>query len=207
MPAGTARIAPGRGSAPGDALMDADPPGVAVGNSPANDRPATIGEVEACIPALRRYAAVLVRHQQDQDDLVHDCLVRALDRWHTRRDDGSLRAWLFAILHNLFLSQQRKRKLRGGLPPIDAVVDEKYRLSADQERHVEFRDVVQALDRLPEEQRSVLVLIAVEDLSYAEAAQVLDIPIGTVMSRLSRGRERLRAMMEGKPQPEAVRAE
>jgi RNA polymerase sigma-70 factor (ECF subfamily) len=134
---------------------------------------------------------------------VHDCLVRALDRWHTRREDTSLKSWLFAIMHNLFVSRQRKRKIE--VMPIDAVVDEKYRILADQERYLEFRDVVQALDRLPVEQRSVLVLIAVEDLSYAEAAQVLNIPIGIVMSRLSRGRERLRLLMKSDAQSEAVR--
>jgi len=186
--------------------MNAEPPGDPVGVSQVDGRPVTIGVVEACIPALRRYAAVLARNHQDQDDLVHDCLVRALDRWHTRREDASLRSWLFAIMHNLFVSHQRKRKLRGEVTSIDAAPDDRYRVSADQERYLEFCDVFQALDRLPEEQRSVLVLIAVEDLSYAEAAQVLDIPIGTVMSRLSRGRERLRAMMEGHAQPESVRA-
>ena len=167
--------------------------------------PVTLGVVEECIPALRRYAAVLLRNPQDQDDLVHDCLVRALDRWHTRREDASLRSWLFSIMHNLFVSYQRKKKLRREVTSIDAAPDERYRISANQERYLEFRDVSQALDRLPEEQRSVLVLIAVEDLSYAETAQALDIPIGTVMSRLSRGRERLRAMMEGNAQPKAVR--
>jgi RNA polymerase sigma-70 factor (ECF subfamily) len=196
-----AQLAEGQG-----ARMSAEPPGDRTGTSRVDGPPVTLGVIEACIPALRRYAAVLTRNRQDQDDLVHDCLVRALDRWHTRREDASIRSWLFAIMHNLFVSHQRKKKLRGEVAPIDAVPDERYRISADQERYVEFRDVFQALDRLPEEQRSVLVLIAVEDMSYAEAAQVLDIPIGTVMSRLSRGRERLRAMMEGNAQPEAVRA-
>jgi len=180
---------------------------------PLNDPKATsqvdgatgmVGLIDACIPALRRYAAVLARNPQDQDDLVHDCLVRALDRWHTRRDDASLRSWLFAIMHNLFVSRLRKRKIE--VTPIDSEPERKYRISANQERYLEFGDVLQALDRLPEEQRSVLVLIAVEDLSYAEAAQVLNIPIGTVMSRLSRGRERLRVMLEGDARSEAVRA-
>jgi RNA polymerase sigma factor (sigma-70 family) len=184
--------------------MNAEPPGDPAGPSHVDGLPGTVGLVDACIPALRRYAAVLARNRQDQDDLVHDCLVRAFDRWHTRREDASLRSWLFAIMHNLFVSRQRKRKIE--VTPIDAVPAEKYRISANQERYLEFRDVVQALDRLPEEQRSVLVLIAVEDLSYAEAAQVLNIPIGTVMSRLSRGRERLRSMMESDAKSEAVRA-
>jgi RNA polymerase sigma factor (sigma-70 family) len=184
--------------------MNAEAPGDPTGTSRADGPPGTVGLVDACIPALRRYAAVLARNPQDRDDLVHDCLVRALDRWHTRRDDASLRSWLFAIMHNLFVSRQRKRKIE--VSPIDAVPEEKYRISADQERYLEFRDVLQALDRLPEEQRSVLVLIAVEDLSYAEAAQVLNIPIGTVMSRLSRGRERLRVVLESDARTEAARA-
>ena len=103
--------------------------------------------------------------------------------WYVR-STASLRSWLFAIMHNLFVSQLRKKKLGGEVTPIDTVRDERYRIAADQERYVEIRDVFQALKCLPEEQRSVLVLISVEDLSYAEAAQVLEIPVGTVMSRL-----------------------
>jgi len=184
--------------------MNAGPLGDPKATSQVDGAPGMVGLINACIPALRRYAAVLVRNPQDQDDLVHDCLVRALDRWHTRRDDTSLRSWLFAIMHNIFVSRVRKRKIE--LTPIDSMPDQRYRISANQEWNLEFGDILQALDRLPEEQRSVLVLIAVEDLSYAETAQVLNIPIGTVMSRLSRGRERLRAMLESDPQPNAVRA-
>ena len=146
--------------------------------------PVTLGVVEECIPALRRYAAVLLLNPQDQDALVHDCLVRALDHRHTRREDASLRSWLFAIMHNLLVRQLRKKKLGGEVTPIDTVRDERYRIAADQERYVEIRDVFQAPKCLPEEQRSALVLISVEDLAYAEAAQVLEIPVGTLMSRL-----------------------
>src|SRR4051812_50118906 len=83
--------------------------------------------IEGCIPALRRYAAALLRNREDADDLVHDCLVRALDKLHTRRDEADVRAWLFAIMHNLFISQLRRAKARpagepsGGLikpPPV-----------------------------------------------------------------------------------------
>jgi len=105
--------------------------------------PVTLGVVEECIPALRRYAAVLLLNPQDQDALVHDCLVRALDRWHTRWEDASLRSWLFAIMHNLFVSQLRKKKLGGEVTPIDTVRDERYRIAADQELYVEIRDVFQ----------------------------------------------------------------
>ena len=125
--------------------MNAEPPGDPTGTSQVDGPPETVALVDACIPGLRRYAAVLARDRQDQDDLVHDCLVRALDRWHTRRENTSLRSWLFAIMHNLFVSRQRRRNIE--VTPIDSVPEEKYRISADQERYLEFRDVVQALDR------------------------------------------------------------
>jgi RNA polymerase sigma factor (sigma-70 family) len=153
--------------------------------------------IEACIPALRRYAMALLRNREDADDLVHDCLVRALDKLHTRRDDADVRAWLFAIMHNLFVSQLRRRKIRPAGEPLDETHMATLSLRPDQESNLHFRDLVAALNHLPVEQRSVLLLVSVEDLSYAEAASVLGIPIGTVMSRLARGRERLRQMTEG----------
>jgi RNA polymerase sigma factor (sigma-70 family) len=171
---------------------------------PAADEPAPFSGLEACIPSLRRYAAVLVRGKDEQEDLVHDCLVRALDRWHTRRDESRLRAWLFAIMYNLFASRYRQRRTRDRLVAGLGASEE---LSLqDQDDRLAIREVAEALQRLPEEQRSVLMLIAVEDLSYAEVAHVLDIPIGTVMSRLSRGRERLRSMMDDSACAKLVRA-
>ena len=156
-----------------------------------------LSHIEACIPALRRYATALLRNREDADDLVHDCLVRALDKLHTRRDDADVRAWLFAIMHNLFISQLRRQKSRPAGEPMDESHEAAVTLRPDQETNLHFRDLVEALNRLPVEQRSVLLLVSVEDLSYAEAASVLGIPIGTVMSRLARGRERLRQMTEG----------
>ncbi len=156
-----------------------------------------LSHIEACLPALRRYATALLRNREDADDLVHDCLVRALDKLHTRRDDADVRAWLFAIMHNLFVSQLRHRKSRPAGEPLNESHEATLTQRADQEANLHFRDLVAALDRLPVEQRSVLLLVSVEDLSYAEAASVLGIPIGTVMSRLARGRERLRQMTEG----------
>ncbi len=165
------------------------------------EMPGTLELMESCIPALRRYASALLRDRQDVDDLVHDCLVRALDQMHTRREDADIRAWLFSIMHNLFVSRLRKKRVRGHIVPIEDMSDAVLGVRAVQEDHVHTRDVIRVLGRLPEEQRSVLLLVTVEDLSYAQVAQVLGIPIGTVMSRLSRARDRLRELMDDAPRP------
>jgi RNA polymerase sigma factor (sigma-70 family) len=155
--------------------------------------------LEQQIPALRRYAYALVRQHDEADDLVQDCLERALSHWYLRRFDGNLRAWLFAILRNRFISLYRSRARRG----THVAIDEAMGLSepAEQEAGVEARDALAALDQLSEEHKSILLLIGVEDLSYEEAAQVLDIPIGTVMSRLSRARQRLRTILDSSQAP------
>jgi RNA polymerase sigma factor (sigma-70 family) len=153
-------------------------------------------QVEPLIPALRRYARALVRNRATADDLVQDCLERAVRRWHQHRD-GEVRAWLFAILHNLAVDQFRKVALRGRHVAIDATNENDFSEAAAQEHRLICQDVMNKLARLPEEQRAVLLLVAVEDLSYADAAKVLDIPVGTVMSRLSRARERLQQEIEG----------
>ena len=152
--------------------------------------------IEACIPALRRYAGALLRNREDADDLVHDCLVRALDKLHTRREEADVRAWLFAIMHNLFISQLRRAKTRPGGESLDESHEASMSMAPDQETSLHVRDVIDGLSRLPVEQRTVILLVTVEDLSYAETAQVLGVPIGTVMSRLARGRERLRQLLE-----------
>jgi RNA polymerase sigma-70 factor, ECF subfamily len=152
-------------------------------------------ELEACIPALRRYARALLQNRQDADDLVHDCLVRALDKLRTRRDGGNMRAWLFAIMHNVFVSQRRRSRHQLAKPRQEPTVD--INDEPGQESTVLFREVVHEFYKLPEDQRQVMLLVSVEDLSYAEAARVLAIPIGTVMSRLSRGRQRLRQVSQG----------
>jgi RNA polymerase sigma factor (sigma-70 family) len=152
--------------------------------------------IEACVPDLRRYAFSLVRSRPEADDLVHDCLVRALERWDTRHDDLNPRPWLFAIMHNLFASQRRRARVRGHIIAFAATSSDSHSIPPAQEHQVELREAVRALDALPEEQRNVLILVTIADLSYAEVAEVLGVPIGTVMSRLSRGRERLRQLLE-----------
>ncbi|MGE4045369.1 MAG: sigma-70 family RNA polymerase sigma factor [Acetobacteraceae bacterium] len=151
-----------------------------------------IDRIEQCIPALRRYAWTLLRNRDEADDLVHDCLVRALDKLHTRRGDADVRAWLFTIMHNLFVSQHRRRTARPATESLDDGHDAAASLKPSQDDGLLWRDMLRGLERLPEEQRSVVLLISVEDLSYAETAAVLGVPVGTVMSRLARGRERLR---------------
>jgi RNA polymerase sigma-70 factor (ECF subfamily) len=151
--------------------------------------------IEPLIPALRRYAYALLHDHTAADDLVQDTLERALLHWSSRRSDGDLRAWLFAILRNLHVSRHRQALHRGTVVDIDE--DELPETAAGQDIVLETRDVLMALDQLPEEQKSLLLLVGVEDFSYEEAARVLDVPIGTVMSRLSRARRRLRSIVDG----------
>jgi RNA polymerase sigma-70 factor, ECF subfamily len=152
-------------------------------------------QVEPLIPALRRYARALVRNRANADDLVQDCLERAVGRWSQRRE-GDVRAWLFAILHNLAIDQFRRSTFRGRHVSIDETDETHFGAAADQEQGLMHRDILNKLARLPDDQRAVLLLVAVEDLSYADAAKVLDIPVGTVMSRLSRARERLHQLLD-----------
>src|SRR5262245_25420246 len=153
-------------------------------------------QVEPLIPALRRYARALVRNRANADDLVQDCLERAVGRWYQRRD-GSVRAWLFTILHNLAINQFRQSATRGRHVPIDESNEDDFGEAATQDQRLMYQDVLNKLAKLPKDQQAVLLLVAVEDLSYADAAKVLDIPLGTVMSRLSRARERLQQELEG----------
>lgn len=150
--------------------------------------------LEPMIPALRRYAYALVRDHDRADDLVQDALERALSRWSQRQANGDLRAWLFTILRNLHLSAHRQGQRRGPHLALDETTSPG--IAAAQEAGLEMQDVLAALDQLPEEQKSLLLLVGVEDFSYDAAAHILGVPRGTVMSRLSRGRQRLRAILE-----------
>jgi RNA polymerase sigma factor (sigma-70 family) len=160
--------------------------------------PGELASIEACIPALRRYATVLLRSSQDADDLVHDTLERALDELlHARHDDADVRPWLFAIMHNLLVSQMRRAKVRHhSSSPNDveaAAVPVRERQEEDAPR---WRDVMRAFNTLPQDQRVVLFLVSIETFSYAEVARLLRIPLRTVMSRLARGRECLRSLTQ-----------
>jgi len=151
--------------------------------------------VEAMIPALRRYARALARDADIADDLVQDTLERALSRYHLWRRGSDLRAWLFTIMHNIYVNQARSRA-RHQHEALETEPEAEALRGRDPD-WLELRDLASALARVPEEQRAVLLLVGLEQFTYDEAARVLDIPIGTVMSRLSRGRERLRILVGG----------
>ena len=147
------------------------------------------------IPRLRRYARALTGDRSRADDLVQDTLERALVKFHLWQPESDLRAWLFTIMHNVFVNQ-----VRFSLSGMTMALDDETVLPsmrATQSDRLEVRDLQQALLRVPEEQREVLLLVGIEQMTYEEAAGVLGIPIGTVMSRLSRARERLRALLAG----------
>jgi RNA polymerase sigma factor (sigma-70 family) len=155
--------------------------------------------LEAHIPGLRRYAYALLRGDlEGADDLVQDSLERALSCWHQRRTDGDLRGWIYTIMHHRFLTDRRRQRRDVGRRSLTEILEaEQPSVEGGQEGALAHRDLLRGFAQLPEEQRSVLLLIAVEDFSYREAARVLGLPIGTVMSRLSRGREHLRQYMSG----------
>lgn len=156
--------------------------------------------IEAEIPRLRRFARALVRERSLADDLVQDCLERALASWAQRRTEQSLRPWLFAILHNTWRSRMRRESGRPDRMPLELLEAEPMASGGQWER-LELRDMDTALGLLPEEQRSILLLVALEGLGYEEVARIQDIPVGTVMSRLSRARERLRLLTEDRQPP------
>lgn len=161
----------------------------------------SIALLEAHVPGLRSFARALLRGDRaGADDLVQDTLERALSRWELRRVEGDLRGWLYTILYNRFLSNQGRQNRRGACDALTEIVENKLPgVDGGQEWALAYRDLLRGFAELPDEQRSVLLLIAVEDFTYKEAARILGAPIGTVMSRLSRGRERLRQYMNGDP--------
>lgn len=161
----------------------------------------TTRAVEAHIHALRRFACALLRGERERaDDLVQDSIERALAHWHQRRQDRELRSWLFTILYNRFITDLRRRKREFQHRPLDEIPEgELPGLDGGQERALACRDLLRGFAELPADQRAVLQLIAADNFSYEEAARVLGIPIGTVMSRVSRGRERLRRYMNEGP--------
>ena len=146
------------------------------------------------VPRLRRYARALLGERYAADDLVQDTLERAWNKFHLWRTGSDLRAWLFSIMHNVFVNQVRSRRNN-----IETTMEElpEIAVRATQSDALEIADVDRAMRALPDEQREVLLLVAVEEMSYEEASRTLGIPIGTVMSRLSRARERMRRLIAG----------
>lgn len=147
------------------------------------------------IPRLRRYARALAGDRHAADDLVQDTLERAWSKLHLYRRGTDLRAWMFTVMHNVYVNQRRAAR-------ISVSLDDEMPELAQPVRETDtlvLRDLDAAIRRLPPEQREVLLLVALEEMSYGEAADTLGVPIGTVMSRLSRAREKLRAMLSGLP--------
>jgi RNA polymerase sigma-70 factor (ECF subfamily) len=163
-------------------------------------------DIEAEIPRLRRYARVLVHDHSGADDLVQDCLVRALAKLHLWQEGTNLRAWLFAILHNQHINQVR-RNLRSGSPVQLNEADPQLSRPADQYKRLELRDLERALSQLPEEQRAAILLVGLEGFAYQQVADILGIPTGTVRSRISRGRNALRRLMDAEPGSPAERSD
>ncbi len=149
-----------------------------------------LDEIEAAIPSLRRYAHALLREREGADDLVQDCLERALARRHHWRGDGPVRAWLFRILLNRFRDNMRGAGTRAHLVPLDTAIEPA--CPGGQEAHLALREVHEAMGRMPPEQRAALLLVALEGMSFTQAAEVLNIPEGTLASRLGRARAFLR---------------
>jgi RNA polymerase sigma-70 factor, ECF subfamily len=151
------------------------------------------------IPNLRRYARALVGDRDGADDLVQDTLERAVRKFHLWRP-GDLRAWLFSIMHNVFINQLKARKITS-----DVEIDDTFAAPVPGATRADVLDLQRALGTLAPEQREVVLLIALEDMSYSDVSRALGIPMGTVMSRLSRGRERLRKVMNGEAERSPLR--
>lgn len=147
-------------------------------------------QVTTHLPSLRRYARVLTGDAWAADDLVQDTLERACRKWLLWRSGTDLRAWLFTVMHNLYLNQRRANASMQWVD-LDAIAT----LEAPAQPLDEAHDLERCLQRIPAEQRAVLLLVVLEDLSYSDVAHVLQIPVGTVMSRLSRARHRLKDLM------------
>jgi RNA polymerase sigma-70 factor (ECF subfamily) len=161
----------------------------------------TPADLETHIPRLRRYARALTGNRDTADDLTQDTLERAWAKrtlWHVGSGDpaGSLRAWLFAVMHNVFVNRVRRMRPTESLDVAGDSAAEMVATNASAETGAAVRDVQVALRRLPDDQREVILLVGLEQLSYAEAAVALEVPIGTIMSRLSRARERLRQLLD-----------
>jgi RNA polymerase sigma-70 factor, ECF subfamily len=160
-------------------------------------------DLVAAIPRLRRYARVLTGEATRADDLVQETLARAWEKRRLWAAGTDLRAWLFTIMHNVFVNQRALAKREAGNVSLDGDDDGntawQIPVRATQQTRVELIEVLREVGRLPVDQRAVLILAAVEELRYEEIATVLSIPVGTVMSRLSRAREKLRRAASDAP--------
>lgn len=152
-----------------------------------------LDEIEGCVPALRRYARALTRDPDRADDLVQDCLERAIRKRRLWAPTGPLRAWLFKLLLNVYRNDLRASRRRGNQIPLDEMLVEPA-VPPPQPGRIALAEMARALDRLPAEQREALLLVVLDGVSYQEAANIIGIPAGTLMSRLGRARAALRSL-------------
>jgi RNA polymerase sigma-70 factor, ECF subfamily len=152
--------------------------------------------LEREIPRLRRYARALTRNPAKADDLVQSSLVRALEKQHLWQPGSNLRAWLFTILHNQHVNEVRHSLRQGSLGPVEEA-ESVWRAEPVADASLQLRDLQRAINTLSYEQREVLLLVGLEGMRYEQVATILDIPVGTVRSRLSRARTTLRLLMDG----------
>ncbi|MEX1306365.1 MAG: sigma-70 family RNA polymerase sigma factor [Rhodovibrionaceae bacterium] len=153
-------------------------------------------EMEALIPNLRAYARMLTHNRANADDLVQACLERAIDKIASFEPGTNLKGWLFTILRNLYINDCR-RAARWEMDSDPADMEDLFPAAASQMNSLALQEFLQAFERLKEEERSLLLMVAVEGLSYEETARMLDVPVGTVRSRLSRARGHLRELLGG----------
>jgi RNA polymerase sigma-70 factor (ECF subfamily) len=159
-----------------------------------------LDEIEESVPALRRYARALTRNADRADDLVQDCLERAIRKRSLWQPTGSLKGWLFRILLNLYRNELRTSRRRGDHVPVETLLVEPA-VAPAQPGRIALAEMSRAIDTLAAEQREALLLVVLEGMSYAEAAEAIGVPIGTLMSRLGRARAALRALTGAGDEP------
>ncbi len=148
------------------------------------------------LPYLRRFARGLCGDASLADDLVQDCVERALTKSHLYDPARPLRAWLYAVLRNIFVSNWRRNAKFVGAKTVDDLVGFEGSVAPEQDSNFSVAVITEALDTLPTQQREVLVLISLEEMSYKDASEIIGVPIGTIMSRLSRARAHLENILE-----------
>ncbi|MEO6012268.1 MAG: sigma-70 family RNA polymerase sigma factor [Devosia sp.] len=159
-----------------------------------------LDEIELCVPALRRYARALTRNADRADDLVQDCLERAIRKQGLWQPTGPLKGWLFRILLNLYRNELRTSRRRGEHVPVETLLVEPS-VAPAQPGRIALAEIARAIDTLAAEQREALLLVVLEGMSYSEAAEVIGIPMGTLMSRLGRARATLRTLTGSTDEP------
>lgn len=159
-----------------------------------------LDEIEESVPALRRYARALTRNADRADDLVQDCLERAIRKQALWRPTGSLRSWLFRILLNLYRNELRTDRRRGEHVSVDTLLIEPA-VAPAQPGRIALGEMARAIDTLAAEQREALLLVVLDGMSYADAADAIGVPIGTLMSRLGRARAALRNLTGSEDEP------